>query len=151
MTEVRILPKLSELIIASFTGTEHEFRFNQPIYSENPLEIAIHYLSTFNLIPNVVSGSSVTVTHHNTETLEIIVPQGYYEITRINDYVKYKLEEAGIEPKSFELEPDVITGKSTITLSDPINSVDLSSSLETMFGFEGDQKIETGINKSENI
>lgn len=149
--EVKIQSKSSQLINVSFKGSEYSLRFNPSMYYNYPLELALHYVSTYNTIPNLTNCKiDIIYTDSNdndsTKTLEINIPTGAYEISDINNYIVEKIKGVGLEEDVFLLEPNNQTAKSIIKLKAPIYRIEMNDELKSILGFG-----EEVINKEENI
>ncbi len=149
--EVKIQSKSSQLINVSFKGSEYNLRFDPPMYYNYPLELALHYISTYNTIPNLtnskISISFLDPTTNISNTFVIYIPIGAYEVDNINSYIVRQIKAMGLEEEDvFLLEPNIQTAKSIIKIKSPITNIELNDELRDILGFRNNN-----LNQEENI
>lgn len=142
--------KLSQSLFFTFRGSEHHFRFNPELFYDKPLEMALHYISTYNSIPNVID-CEIEISLMGIPAKKIKIPNGAYNITDLNTFIKKELEKI-IQGNNdvFLLEPIPTTSKSLLKIKSPIINLRLNDPLKKLLGFNNND-ISVGENTSDNV
>lgn len=129
---VRVKPKKTEMVGATFRGSEY---FSPALKFETTPMMALDYISTYNSIHNIVN-CSIEISIVGLPDVIINIPNGAYDITDLNKYIQEILK-AKITNTSnvFSIIPKETTGKSEINFKFPIDRVTLNDLLKKVLGF----------------
>lgn len=133
--DVKVKPKKTEMIGASFKGSEYIIYFSPSLFFETPPVMALDYISTYNAIHNI-KNCSIEFNIIGLPNHLIKIPNGAYDITDLNKYVQEKLSKTITNAKNvFSILPQEKTGKSEIKILHPIDSVTINDPLKNVLGF----------------
>lgn len=148
--DVNVITKRREMVGATFRGSDYTIYFSPYLEFNKPPIIALDYLTTYNSLHNVKNCSIIFYLRGLPDKV-INIPNGAYEINEINDYVEKQLDKIIINSKNvFSIKPQNTTGKSQISIKDPILRIILSDNLKKILGFNNKELI-IGENISDNF
>ena len=146
-------PKGSFYLPVNKRSSQIETRFREALQLDGKWVMALVGLETYYSFPNIDSTkNNLRYSRDNGVTWhDINVPEGCYEISDINDYIKKILKERGASENSISIEPNNNTLRCVLNVAAGCK-VDFTTanSLRTVLGFNAKIYAE-GYNESENI